>query len=166
MLCASSKNRHLHEQASISDTQNQQKINRSTARKRKRSADEIAMKFIKQKFEAGGSSSQRSAKPILDKEVTERISPSAESILDKEVTERISPSSSDHPGQCYRNGTTPTYDIGTPLHTNKDIESRPLISQSTLLSKRCMGKKRFFWTSESDRYSLTEHPFSYGLMLI
>lgn len=150
MLCASSKTRHLNEQASISDTQNQQKFNRSTSRKRKRSADEIAMKFIKQKVEASGSSSQRSAK----------------SILDKEVTERISPSSSGRPGQCYRNGSTPTYDIGTPLHTNKDMESSPLISQSTLLSKRCMGKKRFFWTSESDRYSLTDHPFSYGLMLI
>lgn len=150
MLCASSKNRYLHEQASISDTQNQQKLNRSTSRKRKRSADEIAMKFIKQKLEASVSSSQRSAKFILD----------------KEVTEKISPSSSGRPGQSYRNASTPTYDIGIPLHTNKDMENSPLITQSTLLSKRCMGKKKFFWTSESDRYSLTDHPFCYGLMLI
>ncbi|XP_021318584.1 uncharacterized protein LOC8072962 isoform X4 [Sorghum bicolor] len=136
VLCASSKNRHLHEQASISDTQNQQKNNSSTSRKRKRSADEIAMKFIKQKVEASGSSSQRSAK----------------SLLNKEVTERISPPSSAQPGHCCRNGSTRTYDIGTPLHTNEDMESSPLISQSTLLvSKRCMGKKNFFWTSESDR---------------
>lgn len=151
MLCATSKNRHLHEQASISDTQNQQNNNSSTSRKRKRSADEIAMKFIKQKVEASGSSSQRSAK----------------SLLNKEVTERISPPSSAQPGHCCRNGSTRTYDIGTPLHTNEDMESSPLISQSTLLvSKRCMGKKNFFWTSESDRYSLIDHPFSYGLMLI
>lgn len=121
VLCASSKYRQLHGQASISDSQNQRKFNsRSTSQKRKRSADEIALKFIKQKIEASGSSSQRSGK----------------SILDEETTERISPSSTGLPEQRYRTGNTPTCNIGTPLHTNKDSESSPLVSQSTLLSKK------------------------------
>uniref|UniRef100_A0A0E0CJQ2 Uncharacterized protein n=1 Tax=Oryza meridionalis TaxID=40149 RepID=A0A0E0CJQ2_9ORYZ len=66
VLCASS--RQLHGQASMSGTQNQRKFSyRSTSQKRKRSAIEISMKFIKQKAEASGSAEQR-------KEITDRIS--------------------------------------------------------------------------------------------
>ncbi|XP_071676455.1 uncharacterized protein [Lolium perenne] len=129
VLCASSKSRQLHGQASISGTQNQRKLNSiPTSKKRKRSSDEIAMNFIKQKVEASGSSSQRLGKSILDEEATERISPSFSGIPEK----------LDQTGS-------------TPLHTNKDNESSPLVSRYTLLTKRCMGKKKTFWTSESDR---------------
>uniref|UniRef100_A0A0D9YR69 Uncharacterized protein n=1 Tax=Oryza glumipatula TaxID=40148 RepID=A0A0D9YR69_9ORYZ len=66
VLCASS--RQLHGQASMSGTQNQRKFSsRSTSQKRKRSAIEISMKFIKQKAEASGSAEQR-------KEITDIIS--------------------------------------------------------------------------------------------
>uniref|UniRef100_A0A0D3F499 B-block binding subunit of TFIIIC domain-containing protein n=1 Tax=Oryza barthii TaxID=65489 RepID=A0A0D3F499_9ORYZ len=66
VLCASS--RQLHGQASMSGTQNQRKFSsRSTSQKRKRSAIEISMKFIKQKAEASGLAEQR-------KEITDRIS--------------------------------------------------------------------------------------------
>ncbi|XP_044984732.1 uncharacterized protein LOC123452170 isoform X4 [Hordeum vulgare subsp. vulgare] len=125
VLYASSKNRQLHGQASISDTQHKKSNSRSTSQKRKRSANEIAMKFIKQKVEASGSSSQRLVK----------------SILDEEITEKISPSPTDLPEQRHRAGSTPTNNIvGTFLHTNKDKGD-----------SRRMGKKIFFWTSESDR---------------
>ncbi|KAF0902551.1 hypothetical protein E2562_018050 [Oryza meyeriana var. granulata] len=138
VLCASS--RQLYGQASISGTQNQRKFSsRSTSQKRKRSALEISMNFIKQKVEASGSAEQRSA----------------QSVLDEEITKRISPTSTDLPEQRYqlvsRTGSTPTCYIDTPLNTNNDKESSPLISQSTLLRKRCMRKKNSFWTPQSDR---------------
>ncbi|RCV25804.1 hypothetical protein SETIT_5G195200v2 [Setaria italica] len=133
VLSASSKNRHIHGQPSISSTQNQQKFSsRSASQKRKRSAHEICMKFTKQKVEASGSDEQRSA----------------QSILDEEVTERISPTSTDRLRCLLVSGTGST---GSSMHTNKDKESSPLISQSTLLRKKNTGKKNSFWTSESDR---------------
>lgn len=95
------------------------------------------MKFIKQKVEATGSSSQRLVKSILDGEITEKISPSPTGL----------------PEQRHRAGSTPTHNIvGTFLHTNKDKGG-----------SRRMGKKIFFWTSESDRYSLIDYPYSYIL---
>uniref|UniRef100_A0A0D9WKZ9 Uncharacterized protein n=1 Tax=Leersia perrieri TaxID=77586 RepID=A0A0D9WKZ9_9ORYZ len=69
VLCASS--RQFHGQASMSGTQNQRKISsRSNSQKRKRSAIEISMKFIKQKAEASGLASQR-------EEITDKISPTS-----------------------------------------------------------------------------------------
>ncbi|CAL4946308.1 unnamed protein product [Urochloa decumbens] len=111
VLRASSKNRNIHGQASISGTKNQQKnSSKSTSQKRKRSADEISMKFIKQRFEARGSAEHWSA----------------QSVLDEEIMEIISPSSTDLPEQHYllvsRSNNTPTCFIDTPSHTNKDKE--------------------------------------------
>ncbi|KAK8454171.1 hypothetical protein SEVIR_5G408501v4 [Setaria viridis] len=105
VLCASSKNRQ------ISGTQNHRKFSsKSSSQKRKWSADEISMKFIKQKVEARGSAEQSSA----------------QSILDEEITEKISPSSTDSPEQRYmlvsRTDSTPTCYTDTPSHTNKDKE--------------------------------------------
>ncbi|CAO2195465.1 unnamed protein product [Urochloa humidicola] len=111
VLCASSKNRNINGQASISGTKNQQKFSStSTSQKRKRSADEISMKFIKQRFEARGSVEHRSA----------------QSILDEKIMEIISLSSTDLPEQHHllvsRTSSTPTCFIDTPSHTNKDKE--------------------------------------------
>ncbi|KAJ1286504.1 hypothetical protein BS78_03G357100, partial [Paspalum vaginatum] len=139
VLRAYSRNRQFCGKASISDTQNQRKLSSvSISQKSKRSPDEIAMKFIKRKI-ASGSSSQRSSQSILDEEIGERISPSSTGLPEH-----------------YLIGSIPTCSVDTPLHTNKD-ESSPLIIQSTLLKKRCIGKKISFWTPESDRKLLMKY---------
>ncbi|KAF2932189.1 hypothetical protein DAI22_05g268900 [Oryza sativa Japonica Group] len=124
VLCVSSQNRR-HRQPRVPVSQSQPKVSSgSTSQKRKRSADEITLKFIKQKVEASGSAQQRSS----------------QSIPNEEVPERIFLSSPDLPEQHYlpvsKTSSTPTYHIDSPVHTDEDKESSPMINQSTLV-RRC-----------------------------
>ncbi|KAG8079855.1 hypothetical protein GUJ93_ZPchr0007g5497 [Zizania palustris] len=142
------KELNLSVQQVLCVTQSQRKVSsRLTSQKRKRSADEITLKFVKQKVEDSGSAEQRSTQSIPNEEVSEIISPST-----------------DLPEQHYRlvckTGSTHTYHIDSPVHTDEDKESSPMISQSTLVRRcmrsskkkgRCMEQKKFFWTYESDR---------------
>ena len=121
----------IREQPSITAKQKQQK----TSEKRKRSADDITLKFFKRKVQACGSVEQISDQSTLD---------------DEEVPETISSSPTDQTNQSdqpvSRIGSTSTH------HADEDMESSPVISRSTILRKSCMRSKRFLWTYESDRY--------------
>jgi len=121
----------LREQPSITAKQKQQK----TSEKRKRSADDITLKFFKRKVRTCGSVEQISDQSTLDEEVPETISSSP---MDQT-------NQSDQP--VSRTGSTSTH------HADEDKESSPVISRSTILRKSCMRSKRFLWTYESDRYS-------------
>ncbi|KAL6846714.1 hypothetical protein ACP4OV_024162 [Aristida adscensionis] len=122
---SSSQNIQLRGQPSISAIQKRQEFSSGLfskkRKKRKRSADEMTMKFLKRKVEVHGSAEQRSVQSILD-----------------EVSERISPSSTNLPEQCdllvSRTGSTPTCHIHTPLHTNEDKETSPMVNPSTSAS--------------------------------
>ncbi|KAJ1280066.1 hypothetical protein BS78_04G203900 [Paspalum vaginatum] len=124
----------LREQPSITAKQKQQRVSSGlTSERRKRSADEITLKFFKRKVETNGSSEQ-----ILD-----------QSTLDEEVPETISSSPTDQTNQSdqlvSRAGSTSTY------NADEDKESSPVISRSSILRKSCMRRKRFLWTYEADR---------------
>jgi len=125
----------LREQPSITAKQKQRKVRSGlTSEKRKRSADEITLKFFKRKVRACGSVEQISDQSTLDEEVPETISSSP---MDQT-------NQSDQP--VSRTGSTSTH------HADEDKESSPVISRSTILRKSCMRSKRFLWTYESDRY--------------
>uniref|UniRef100_A0A0D9VIM8 Uncharacterized protein n=1 Tax=Leersia perrieri TaxID=77586 RepID=A0A0D9VIM8_9ORYZ len=67
------QNRQIHGQPSITATRNQRKVNLGqTSKKRKRSADDITLKFIKQNVETGESTKARPAQSIRDEVVSER----------------------------------------------------------------------------------------------
>uniref|UniRef100_A0A0E0L5X7 Uncharacterized protein n=1 Tax=Oryza punctata TaxID=4537 RepID=A0A0E0L5X7_ORYPU len=147
VLCVSSQNRQRHRQLRVPVTRSQQKVSSgSTSQKRKRSADEITLKFIKQKVKASGSAQQRSSQSIPNEEVTERISLSYPDLPEHLPVSKTS--------------RTPTYHIDSAVHTDEDNESSPMINRSNLV-RRCMessknkGKimkeKKIFWTYESDR---------------
>lgn len=78
MLCvSSSQNRQLHGQPTVPAARKRRKVNSgSTSKKRKRSADEITLKFIKRNVETIESTEPRPAQSIPHEEVSERISPS------------------------------------------------------------------------------------------
>ncbi|KQK00450.1 hypothetical protein BRADI_3g49467v3 [Brachypodium distachyon] len=79
VLCASScQNRQLHGQPSFSAKQKQQGVNSGLIfQKRKRSADKVTMRFVKQKVESSGSTGKISAQSTLDEELPLRISASS-----------------------------------------------------------------------------------------
>ncbi|BAF09421.1 uncharacterized protein [Oryza sativa Japonica Group] len=78
VLCvSSSQNRQLHGQPTVPAARKRRKVNSgSTSKKRKRSADEITLKFIKRNVETIESTEPRPAQSIPHEEVSERISPS------------------------------------------------------------------------------------------
>lgn len=125
----------LREQPSITAKQKQQRVSSGkTSEKRKRSADKISMKFLKQKVQASGSVEQISNEATLDEEVPDTIYSSPTDQTNQ----------SDQP--VSRTGSTSTH------HADEDKESSPVISRSAILRKSCMRSKRFLWTYESDRY--------------
>ncbi|KAF8768861.1 hypothetical protein HU200_007425 [Digitaria exilis] len=124
----------LREQPSITAKQKQQRVNSGKiSEKRKRSADEISLKFLKRKEQASGSVEQISDKATLDEEVPDAICSSP--------TDQ--PNQSDQP--VSRTGSTSAH------HANEGMESSPVISRSAILRRSCMRSKRFLWTYESDR---------------
>ncbi|XP_062222673.1 uncharacterized protein LOC133921705 isoform X2 [Phragmites australis] len=124
----------LQELPSVPATQKQQKVSsRLTSQKRKRSADEITLKFIKRKVQASGSAEQISDQSTLAEEVPDRISPSPTELKDQSDM------------LVSRSGSTSKY------LADEDKESSPMISRSTILRKSHMRSKRFLWTYESDR---------------
>lgn len=125
----------LREQPSITAKQKQQRVSSGkTSEKRKRSADKISMKFLKQKVQASGSVEQISNEATLDLEVPDTIYSSPTDQTNQ----------SDQP--VSRTGSTSTH------HADEDKESSPVISRSAILRKSCMRSKRFLWTYESDRF--------------
>uniref|UniRef100_A0A0E0CNS9 B-block binding subunit of TFIIIC domain-containing protein n=1 Tax=Oryza meridionalis TaxID=40149 RepID=A0A0E0CNS9_9ORYZ len=71
------QNRQLHGQPTVPAARKRRKVNSgSTSKKRKRSADEITLKFIKRNVETIESTEPRPAQSIPHEEVSERISPS------------------------------------------------------------------------------------------